>query len=249
MLLAVISDIHGNLEALKAVYKNIRLKGVDHSQIKCLGDIVGYGPEPNGCVELIREKEIESVMGNHDWAAVSGDTRDFNYGPKVCLEWTVKQLKPENINYLKTLHYTIFEVIDDQIIQLVHANPLAPNEFGYILNPDDAQEALESMESDEIVFIGHSHFPLIISEKNQIMGVCEGKVPLNKGKNIINVGSVGQPRDGDSRACYAIYDTIAKEVEICRVEYDIKTTERKISKSGMPEETIGWLNWRLRAGR
>lgn len=248
MKYAIMADIHANVEALWVVWEDIQRQGAD--AVYHLGDLVGYGPNPNETVEFIMNKGIEGVMGNHDEAVISGDTGDFNKFPRMCLEWTRAELKPKNIEYLKNMNYSIPEFDDQQrMIRLVHANPVTAGQFGYIYSPGDAKEAFLTMEKDETVFLGHTHSPLVIPENKSIFAVHEGVVPLNDGRNLIGVGSVGQPRDCDPRACYAIYDSKAREVEFRRLDYDIEKTALKLENTSLNPTLRRRLAQRLREGK
>ncbi|MBU1767989.1 MAG: metallophosphatase family protein, partial [Candidatus Omnitrophica bacterium] len=195
MKFAIISDIHSNLEALEAVLSRIR--NVD--KIICLGDIVGYGPNPNECIDLIRNQEnLVCIAGNHDKAAVGiMDMTNFNRNAKDAMLWTKITLTDENKEYLKALPLTL----DIPEFQIVHGSLVNPLEE-YITNLAEASPTLQKMEKP-ILFVGHSHAPLYIGQKED--GMIEGKKLKDKDsvdtklfkKIIINVGSIGQPRDGD----------------------------------------------------
>jgi len=226
MAIALISDIHANIEALEAVFKSIEQYDVD--SISCLGDVVGYGPNPNECVNLIREKCEHVLIGNHDYAAIGKTNIEyFNQYAKAAAFWTRKHLTEENKNYLAALPFTHQ---NDEML-MVHASPTNPAHWYYVLNPYDAQIEMEAF-SQPLCFIGHSHVPIIYSHSKVIK---ETQFNFKKEqKYIVNVGSVGQPRDGNHKACYALYDPDEHSLNYIRLDYDIQKTYSKIIKEGLP---------------
>jgi len=192
MLFAIISDIHGNLEALQTVLEYLQKKKVE--QIFCLGDVVGYGPNPNECVSLVREHCSTVLMGNHDYAAIGkANLEYFNEFARMATFWTRDVLTPENRKYLEALPLTHQT---DQYL-MVHASPTNPEHWYYVLSVDEAQIEMQSFTQD-LCFIGHSHVPVIYSEK-QMFKKTTFTFEQNQ-KYIVNVGSVGQPRDRDPRS-------------------------------------------------
>jgi len=236
MLYGIISDIHSNLEALQSVL--VRLEGaVD--QIVCLGDIVGYGPNPNECCELLQKKNIPTVRGNHD-SAVCGylETKWFNDNAKIAVAINRDLISSANLDYLRHLPH----VLDFDLFQIVHAS-LHDYLQEYINNLNVAILNFALM-AQKICFISHTHKPLVIYEENN---ADYGTVPVHGeediylgyyGKVFVNVGSVGQPRDRDNRAMYAIYDDIKEEVLIRRVKYDINATQVKMQRLNLPQFLI-----------
>jgi len=226
MAIAILSDIHGNLEALTAIFKYLEKKKIN--EIYCLGDIVGYGPNPNECVELIANKCTNAIIGNHDHAALGLTSIEyFNEFAKVSTRWTANQLTNKSKDYLLSLDFKYG--ID--FFLLVHSSPSDPQAWNYILTEHDAKQEFRFFEQP-ICFIGHSHFPVVFSKKGYTR---KSKVRLDDlNKYIINVGSTGQPRDGDSRACFCLYDREHRKIEYIRIEYDIKTTRNKIIDAGLP---------------
>ncbi|CUT05583.1 metallophosphoesterase family protein, partial [Candidatus Kryptobacter tengchongensis] len=189
MRIAIISDIHSNLEALTKAFEIIDTKNVD--EIVCLGDIVGYGANPNECVELIRKRVKYVVMGNHDYA-VAVDPAELFYFSSYAREsdlWTREVLTKENLDFLKSLPFTI----SLKNLLFVHSAPAQPREWEYIFTEAQAKVQFQYFK-EKICFIGHSHFPGIFPEN----GFYNGKLDRNT-RYIINVGSIGQPRDGDWR--------------------------------------------------
>ena len=239
MKVAVISDIHGNWEALTTVEKAIEKCGVD--EIWCLGDIVGYGPDPSRCIEWVREKCSIVIAGNHDWAVTGKESIEyFNPWAKEAVLKIRNMLSAEEIDYLNNLPLTYKK---DNIL-LVHGSPLKPQEWFYIFDEWDAKAAFEATE-EWIIFVGHSHIPGCFSYKgNEIKEHCFPLKLKDTERYIINPGSVGQPRDGDPRASFGILDLKDMIFEICRVNYDIKTTQEKIKKADLPV----WLATRLEKG-
>lgn len=226
MRIAIISDIHGNREALDAVLLSIQVQGVD--RIICLGDIVGYGPDPGYCLDVIMEKANTTIIGNHDHAAIGlTSTLYFNIYAKEAIEWTSEQISYRHSKYLHSLPFTISE---DNVL-FVHATPDHPQRWGYIFSEFEAEWCFENF-TEEVCFIGHSHIPVEFQDKIS-------------DKRIINVGSVGQPRDEDPRSCYYIFDTKKRTGKWIRVEYPYDITAKKIKDNGLP----GFLAERLLQGR
>jgi len=233
MKIGIISDIHSNSEAINCVLKNI--EKVD--EFICLGDIVGYGADPNYCIEKIKDLNCRCIGGNHDFGVVGKVNIDyFNYAARAAILWTSRQLKNENINFLLSLNKKI-ELEDD--VFAVHGSPRDPI-LEYILDKNTAS-LIFSKFNFKIYFVGHSHLAGCFSfneNNNQIdyMNFSNGGyIEIHKNKRyIINCGSVGQPRDGNPQASYGIYDTNLKKVIINRVSYPIYQTKKKIINAGLP---------------
>lgn len=237
MRIGILGDIHGNLEALNAVVAAMRSDGVDHwVQV---GDIVGYGPEPSVCIDVVRELGCTVCMGNHD-AAVLGrlDTNYFNNYAKVAVEWTKGQLRPEDFEYLDALPL----VVKEEEYTVVHGTLHMPEQFGYVLSPVEAKDSLR-LQSSFVCFVGHSHVPAIYMERPEmdpheldVLYLSEVETNVRGcGKVLINVGSVGQPRDEDPRAAYALFDTETLSASIRRIDYDIAAVQQKIRDAGLPD--------------
>ncbi len=227
MKVAVISDIHSNLEALTAVLDDIEKRNdVDKRRIICVGDLVSYGANPNECVYIARKRCEYIVKGNHDEAIGNVDFRlAFNNEAQETLEWTEKTLTEENKNYLKNLP----ETISEKDLFIVHASPCSHLEE-YILEKNLESKFYEfSSLSENIILMGHTHQPYIKTINN---------------KMLINPGSVGQPRDKDPRASYAILDLEKKEAEIIRINYNVEEAIKKILNANLPK----WHADRLRFG-
>jgi predicted phosphodiesterase len=226
MKIAIISDIHGNLEALTQALTYLDENNI--TEIYCLGDIVGYGPNPNECVELIIQKCQHVIIGNHDHAAIGlTSTEYFNDFAKIATAWTANALTEKNKSYLSSLDFTY--QTDDYL--LVHATPSQPSLWHYILSEADAQHEFNHFEQ-RLCFIGHSHFPIVFHKQGYTR---EENLKLAKrNKYIINVGSIGQPRDGNPNTCFCVYNSETNKLEYIRLEYDILTTREKIVKAGLP---------------
>ncbi len=231
MRTGIFSDVHSNLEALEAVLELLRGEGITH--YLCGGDLVGYGADPIGCIQKIRSLAGRVIGGNHDWASVGlMDLDYFNPYAREAILWTEGVLDEASRRYLKSLQilYTSGE------ITLVHGSLNEPEQFEYITDAESAKESLEQMTTT-LCFVGHSHLPMILSidEKRVIRTHPEAKVKMIAGRRyLVNVGSVGQPRDGDPRCACAIFDSDARTLEIRRTPYDIEKTQKKILKAGLP---------------
>ncbi|XRP96355.1 metallophosphoesterase family protein [Methanocaldococcus sp. 16A] len=239
-MIAIISDIHSNLEALKAVLEDI--KNRDIKKIVCLGDIVGYGANPNECIELIKEHNCISVAGNHDYGVLGKESLDyFNTYGVIAILWTKKVIKDENLKFLDSLPLVIEEKIKNKKVIFSHANPKYPEIWEYLF-PDYVDDVFDC---GDLIFVGHSHIPFVNSEEGNLL-VHEGSIKLDENKRyLINPGSVGQPRDGINKASYCIFDEKDFKIEIVRVEYNIRKAYEKILKNGLPE----WLGERLFLGK
>lgn len=231
MRYAIFGDIHGNLEALESVLNKMATEKPD--KYICIGDLVGYGANPGECIDKIRELDPILVAGNHDYAAAGLLNIDFfnTYAYKA-IEWTKQQLSTEHRDFLSKIK--LVEKIDN--ITMVHSTPHSPEMFEYMENNYDVQLALNSLTTS-ICFIGHSHVPIAFTMSRGILSFStEPYVQVNNNsKVIINVGSVGQPRDENPEAAYAIYDVDEGMVWIKRIEYDIKKASAKIIKAELPE--------------
>jgi len=223
MRIAIISDIHSNLEALNRALKEIEREKVD--EIVCLGDIVGYGANPNECVDLIKKTTSSVLLGNHDEAAIDlSKTEFFNPFARIAAEWTGQQLTEENRDYIAGLELTL----ELSGLFFVHASPVEPGEWNYILTPSDAAENFHVMPVD-VGFIGHSHVPEVFCEDLWTREIVKGE------KFIVNVGSIGQPRDGNPALSFGIFDTNLWSYRNLRLEYDIELAAFKIRKAGLPK--------------
>ena len=229
------SDVHSNLEALRAVAEDFQKEKLE--KIFFLGDAVGYGPDPNECVELIQKLCTKPLMGNHDYAALDMmETSWFNQYAREAIEWTKDKLNEDNFQILSDY------VMDNrfQIFHMVHSTPKDPQSWDYIFDLDEAEENFDFFQA-RICLVGHSHRPFIIKKYNDKHCFLheDNSVKIeNEFKYLINIGAVGQPRDGDNRACYLIYDDEEKVARLKRVSYDIKKTQNKMKKAKLPQFLI-----------
>jgi diadenosine tetraphosphatase ApaH/serine/threonine PP2A family protein phosphatase len=244
MRYAIIADIHSNLAAFTAVLDDINQWG-GVAEFWCLGDIVGYGPDPHQCLELLRQHNHVCVAGNHDWAAIGKlDTTNFNQDAAAACHWTAQQLSPEDTEYLENLPL----VIERDDFTLVHGSPREPV-WEYLLSVDGARENLAYFQSP-FCLVGHSHVPLVFECRET--GACslsefpeDATLTLAKNRLIINPGGIGQPRDGDPRASYAIYDTEAESISHYRLPYDIGVTQAKMMEYRLPVRLARRLSYGL----
>lgn len=240
---AILADIHANLAAFEAVLGDIEKKGgVD--EIWCLGDVVGYGPDPSRCIELLREYNHVCVIGNHDMAAIGKmDLSYFNPYAATACQWTAEQLSEDDVAYLEGLPLTL----EKGEFLLAHGSPAEPA-LEYVMSSSIAARNFEFFELPYCL-VGHTHVPAVFKEDG------DGCVSINfspgiglvlgASRMIINPGGVGQPRDGDPRASYAIYDSEGHVLRLNRIPYDIAATQDRMMEAGLPVHLIT----RLEAGR
>ncbi|MDM7998450.1 MAG: metallophosphoesterase family protein [Dehalococcoidia bacterium] len=240
---AVIADIHSNLEAFQAVLRDLEEQG-GADEIWCLGDIVGYGPDPRACIQLVRQLQCRCVAGNHDWAAIGKlDTSAFNLEAAAAAQWTAAALQKLDVDFLAGLPLTL--QVDD--FTLAHGSPRAPI-WEYVLSVQSARANFAAFDT-RFCLIGHSHSPLLF-ELDSRNSCREQRLPeqlslKTDSRFIINCGSVGQPRDGDPRASYAIIDAGQAILWHRRVVYDFRTTQEKILDADLPARlasrlSVGW---------
>jgi len=233
MRIAIISDIHSNLEALQTAFGII--DDLKPDTVICLGDIVGYGPNPTECLDIIRSKCSVVIKGNHDEAVtVESEAEKFNPYAVEAVKWTREQLDSGHRDYLSGLPY--MHEIDDMLF--VHGSPAIPENWDYIFTAYDAQSHFPTF-TQSVCFIGHTHIPGIYTE-NGSYGAFNRDT-----RYIINVGSVGQPRDGNPRLSFGLFDTERWDYQNIRCEYDARVTASKIQQAGLP----GFLADRLILGR
>jgi diadenosine tetraphosphatase ApaH/serine/threonine PP2A family protein phosphatase len=235
MKIALISDVHANLEALESALRDIEKQGAE--TIHFLGDAVGYGPNPNECVARIDKYCDIKLLGNHDYAALGLEsTETFNTAAKESLSWTQGKLKRKSTERLAD-----FEMTSTYLdCFLVHASPEEPDQWQYLLTVENAARQFNHF-SETNCFLGHSHLPTIYtleSDGTVSMRFAEKFTCLPEKRHIINVGSIGQPRDNDPRGCYLIYDTENREISYRRIEYDIEKAQKKMEKANLPEFLI-----------
>jgi diadenosine tetraphosphatase ApaH/serine/threonine PP2A family protein phosphatase len=245
MRAAVLADVHANLVSLEAVLTDAAKRGrID--QLWVLGDLVGYGPRPNECVERLRQHSVKAVAGNHDRAATGGiGTGEFNPHAAAAAKWTAAALSPPTIAYLDGLP----ETIHNDPFMLVHGTLRDPI-WEYLYTPVIALAHMR-LQRTNYSLVGHTHMPMVVTEEEEegqieMRRLGDGEtVALGDTRLVLNPGSSGQPRDGDPRACYAILDTDEHTFSHFRVEYDIKATQRQMKEVGLPP----YLIERLTAGR
>ena len=237
MKVAIISDIHGNLEALTAVLEDID-KQDKISEILCLGDIVGYGANPNECAEIIKDRCSKVVLGNHDSAGLGLISLEyFNIYARSAAIWTQNNLSDNNRRFLQSLDYVDY-IDEEKKIMMVHSSPLFPENWNYILNNDDAKTAFYKINEESACFIGHSHQPIIFAKDIQDSVSMHPPKDFSFDENkkyFINVGSVGQPRDGIKDSSYVIFDITKLLVDFRRVPYNVESAAQKIRDAGLSD--------------
>jgi diadenosine tetraphosphatase ApaH/serine/threonine PP2A family protein phosphatase len=231
MRLGIFSDVHANLEALNAVVEAYKLESID--RYYCLGDVVGYGANPNECTNIVRNVAELTILGNHD-AAVAG-RMDYSYyyeAARHALDAHAQSLTADNMAWLKSLPYK--HRLAEVGVLLCHGSPVRIEEFEYIFAPEQARECLPILDQlGDITLIGHSHLCKVFALKpGEVRELPAKNFQLQEGyKYIVSVGSVGQPRDYDNRASYTVFDTTTRTFEFKRVEYDIDLAATKIFDS------------------
>jgi predicted phosphodiesterase len=257
MRIAIISDVHANLAALEAVLQHAEAQGAT-DPLWCLGDVVGYGPQPRECISRLRQIGATMVAGNHDWAATGTmDTEEFNPEAAKAALWTRGQLAEDDGAFLDALPEVAYASPAHEAEQseaeftLVHGTLRSP--IWEYLYSDEVALAHLARQQTAFGLVGHTHVPMLVKEGEEFPHGCEmyhledgARVELGwRRKVVVNPGSVGQPRDGDPRAAYAIFDAESSAISLHRVEYDIPTTQRLMEAAGLPR----WLIDRLAIGR
>ena len=246
MRVAVLSDIHSNRQALEAVFAAVDETAVD--QVWCLGDMVGYGADPDACTTLVRERCGTCLVGNHDLALLGAlDTSTFSETAAAAVDWTREHVSEETVEFLRSLE----PAASQQGVGLFHASPRDPV-WEYVLSTDQAEAGLEAQE-ERVGLIGHSHIALFfVRAEGARPGYAQGaqagdgaEVDLAEGSWLLNPGSVGQPRDGDPRAAWLELDTVEWTAQYHRVPYDIEGAAAAILSAGLPNV----LAERLEVGR
>ena len=230
MRTAILTDIHANLEALTACIAAAEAQKVD--RFVCLGDTVGYGADPNAACDIVRQKCQFAVLGNHD-AAASG-RMDYSYyyaAAREVLDWTALHLSPENMAWLRGLPYSVTEAE----VMFGHGSPRDPAAFEYVFALEQAEDLLVRAEKlSPLTFIGHSHLQRAFLLGETVRDVWHERVPIEKERTYLcSIGSCGQPRDYDPRACFGVWDDQERVVEFHRVPYDAEVTARKILEAGL----------------
>lgn len=235
---AIISDVHANLESLEAVLKDIKKRMI--KDILFLGDAVGYGPNPNECLKLLSDNCKVLLAGNHDWAAIGlTDVDSFNEYAKAAIIWTRDTLTEENGTLLKT--FPVMKEMRDEDLLLVHSTPKEPEAWHYLFTLWDAEVNFNYF-GQRLCFIGHSHIPFVIERlpSGEMLTFNKETALKKNARYIVNCGSVGQPRDRNPKACYALLGE--DRIEFVRVEYDIERTQKKMSEAGLPLPLIERLS-------
>ncbi|MGI8481328.1 MAG: metallophosphoesterase family protein [Chthoniobacterales bacterium] len=240
MRFAIFSDLHANLEATEAVLADASARGCN--RFVCLGDVVGYNANPRECVAIVQKMNCPTVKGNHDeQASLAESSRDFNALAEAAINWTRAQLTSSDKVWLRDLEFSR-QVTD---FTIVHATLDTPDQWGYVFNNLDAAASFAHQHTT-VCFFGHTHVAGAFVSEETVERVRVDTLPIEKEKKyFINSGSVGQPRDGDWRAAYCIFDSEENHVEQRRIKYDIATTQKKIIKAGLPR----LLAERLELGR
>lgn len=241
MRYAILSDIHGNVHALEMVLRSVKADAVD--QIVCLGDTVGYGPDPGPCIDLLLQNECTVIAGNHDLAVCEKiECATFNVLARESVLWTRTVLNGDAVEFLTDLPL----VSEFDGFTTVHGTLHTPELFDYVQTSYDADLSMQVMQQP-LCFIGHSHVPIaFVKQEDTIKYNRRQELLIDPAeKVIVNVGSVGQPRDLDPRACYAVYEAKDRKVSIKRVAYDVEGVVTRIREAGLPSP----LGERLRVGR
>lgn len=233
MKYGILGDIHANLSALQTALDKMDAEGVE--SVLSVGDVVGYGAAPAECIQLLQEIDAIVVKGNHD-AACTGelDDRHFNTYAREAARWTRRVLTPEHSEWLRALPLTVTL----EHCQVSHGTLFRPELFDYIMSTTDADPSLDIMERP-VCFVGHSHVPIALlrlrEEPNRTAYTLDSDIDVNEAHlSLVNVGSVGQPRDEDPRTAFAIFDTDEGYVRILRSEYDIEREAKRIRAAGLP---------------
>jgi predicted phosphodiesterase len=230
MRYGIFSDIHSNLEALEAVIQAYKKEAID--AYLCVGDVIGYAANPKECIDKIEAIAMITIAGNHDCASIDlFSVEYFNPVAKEAISWTKRSLREDDRDFLGTLKL----VYQNEDLTLVHGTLGNPSEFYYMIDSYAARETFELLRTD-VCFVGHSHVAgVFIKDKdNRLCYRQDSRIDILEGnKYILNVGSVGQPRDGNPKAAYCIYDTEKKEIQIKRTAYDIQASREKIIDAGL----------------
>lgn len=243
MKYGILGDIHSNLSALETVLEHLDREVVD--VLISVGDVVGYGAAPRECIEILRHREVVTVKGNHDAACVGElDERYFNPYAREAVAWTRGVIDRRDAAWLRSLPLTI----ELEHCQVAHGTIHQPELFDYVLSTTDADASLDVM-TRPVGFVGHSHIPIALlrfaEAPNRTAYTTESEIDLSDAvRALINVGSVGQPRDEEPRSAYALYDSERRQAWIRRCSYDIDREAARIRRAGLPEV----LAERLRLG-
>ena len=229
MKYAIIADIHANLEAFRVVLDDAKKQNCTH--YACLGDVVGYNANPKECLDLVRDTGMPCVKGNHDeYCSAESNLEGFNPHAAEAIQWTRAQLTEEDRQWLKELKYIRLVAS----FSIVHATLDGPQRWGYVFDRLAAAASF-TYQNTAVCFFGHTHVPVAFIRDSVVRGGTYSKFKIEPGrKYFVNVGSVGQPRDGNPKAAYVVYDMDEGSVELRRLEYDIPTAQAKIMAAGLP---------------
>ncbi len=230
MKFAIIADIHGNLEAFQTVLEDIQAQKCTH--IACLGDVVGYGANPKECLDIVRQMNIPCVKGNHDeMCSIDDNMEGFNPAAAEAVLWTRQQLNEDDKKWLRDLKY--IRLVTS--FTIVHATLDMPQRWGYVFEKLAAAASF-TYQNTSVCFFGHTHVPVAFIRDTMVRGGTYSKFRVEPGrKYFVNVGSIGQPRDGNPKAAYVVYDMDDNSIELRRLDYDIATAQSKILAAGLPE--------------
>ncbi len=230
MKYAILADIHSNLEALQVVLEDA--KNLKCTHYACLGDVVGYNANPKECLDIVRNMGMPCVKGNHDeYCSMDGELEGFNPHAKEAINWTREQLSLEDRQWLRELKY--IRLIAS--FSLVHATLDGPQRWGYVFDKLAAAASF-TYQNTSVCFFGHTHVPVAFIRDSVVRGGTYSKFKTEPGKKyFVNIGSVGQSRDGVAKATYGVYDLDEGTIELRRLDYDIPTTQAKIRAAGLPE--------------
>jgi predicted phosphodiesterase len=233
MKFGIVSDVHSNMEALSVALKWLDSQKVD--QVVCLGDVVGYGPNPNECCEMLRTLGAVTLLGNHDAAVIGAMSTEYYYdAARVAIQWTRRQLSTQNLEWLYQLPYTYRRAKEN--VSFFHSAPICPSGYFYVVFKDDAQAHVRMFDKlTGLSLLGHSHlvraFRLADGKAKETQ---VNKIRYDEGaKFIASIGSTGQPRDRNPNGAVALYDSDNGELEIHRFEYDKEATVAKIMEAGL----------------
>ncbi|HSQ41967.1 MAG TPA: metallophosphoesterase family protein [Fibrobacteraceae bacterium] len=242
MIYGIFSDIHSNLPALEAVLASMSQHQV--ARRVCLGDLVGYCADADACVNLVRQNSDLCILGNHDSVALHREPSvNFNQYARIAIEWTQKHLSKDSMEFMKKLPY----ILEEGDLCFVHASPKSPADWSYIASLDEADDAFEFFTS-QVCLVGHTHSPVIVVRGEDGIPMVIEDDHYRPGPNqrlLVNVGSVGQPRDRNPEACWCRLDTSDLSVSFIRVPYDIGRTQEAMRREGFP----AFLIQRIAEGR
>jgi predicted phosphodiesterase len=230
MRYAVIADIHSNLEALEVVLRDTKEQKCTH--YSCVGDVVGYGANPKECLDIVRSMGMPVVKGNHDeYCSSEEELEGFNPHAAEAVNWTRKQLSVEDRKWLRELKYIRLVAS----FSMVHATLDGPQRWGYVFDKLAAAASF-TYQNTSVCFFGHTHVPVAFVRDSMVRGGTYSKFKVEPGKKyFVNVGAVGQPRDGNPKAGYVIYDMNEGSIELRRLDYDIPKAQKKIMEAGLPQ--------------